>query len=90
MIKFSLSQRGEIMAPGARSRIVTWTVPALSLTTAAVAFGAAGTAAAGLLAILWLVWRYDNSTGSFLLLAVLFLIALAVPVLLLALMAVTR
>ncbi len=51
------------------------------------AFGGAGLAAASLMSFLWLAWRFDNDSGTFLVLAVLFLIVLSVLALLLGLMA---
>lgn len=60
--------------------------------TAAAALGllldSRGLALAAILSLPWLAWRYDNESGTFLVLAVLFLIMLAVPMLLLALMSV--
>ena len=53
-------------------------------------YGAPAATLAALAAIPWLAWRYDNATGTFLVLAVLFLLVLAIPALLLALMAVTH
>lgn len=64
-------------------------VGALMLGSALI-LGAQGLAIAMAPALLWLAWRFDNHTGSLLMVAVLLLIALAVPALLLALMAATR
>ena len=49
--------------------------------------GKAGLLVAGLLAVPWLAWRYDNETGTFLPLSVLFLFVFMVLALLLVLMA---
>lgn len=57
---------------------------------AAVAEHALGRAASLFVVValfLWLVWRFDNKSGTFLVLAVLFLIVVATLVLLLALLA---
>ena len=97
----SLSGRGAPRADGrrerlkrpARSRKFTLLSLALLATVAAalgMAFGGPGIALAVVLAILWRIWRFDNESGTDLVLAVLLLIALAVPALLLLLMAVTH
>ena len=52
--------------------------------------GGPGVALAALAAIPWLAWRYDNETGTFLVLAILFLLVLAIPALLLTLIAVVH
>lgn len=51
---------------------------------------AQGVVLAGLVAIPWLAWRYDNDSGAFLIFAILFLLVLAIPALLLALLAATH
>ena len=51
-------------------------------------FGEAGLLLAGLLALPWLGWRYDNNTGIFLPLAVLIVFALIILALFVFLMAV--
>ena len=50
--------------------------------------GTAGLVIAGLLALPWFAWRYDNETGTFLPLSVLLLFLFAVLGLLLYLMAI--
>lgn len=52
--------------------------------------GKHGLIAAALLALPWFAWRYDNDTGAFLPLAILFLLILGVLALLLALIAVVH
>ena len=54
------------------------------------AFGGMGVAVAAMLSLLWLAWRFDNQTGSCLMLTILLLIVIAVPAMLLVLMAVTH
>ena len=51
-------------------------------------FGTAGLLLAGLLALPWLAWRYDNATGHFLPLAVLLVFAFVILALFIFLMAV--
>ena len=55
-----------------------------------IALGGPGIVLAVALAIFWLAWRFDNQSGTWLVLVVLFMIAAAVPALLLLLMAVTH
>ena len=55
-----------------------------------ISLGGRGIAIAIILAIVWLAWRFDNQSGTWLVLVVLFLIAMAVPAMLLLLMAVTH
>jgi hypothetical protein len=50
--------------------------------------GRSGILLSGLTALPWLAWRYDNETGAFLPLALLFLLVFAVLALLLFLIAV--
>jgi hypothetical protein len=69
---------------------VTWGVPGLLAISLGVAFGTPGVIAAIPATFVWLAWRFDNATGTFLVLAVLVLIAVAVPAMLLVLMAVTH
>ena len=64
--------------------------PAAFAATMGLLYGSPGATLAALAALPWLAWRYDNQTGTFLILAILFLMVLAVPALLLALMAVTH
>jgi hypothetical protein len=52
--------------------------------------GPAGLVIAGVVAVLALVWRYDNWSGSCFMLSVLVLIVLAVLILLLVLLALPR
>ncbi len=49
-----------------------------------------GLVIAGLLAIPWLALRYDNESGTYFVLSVLFLFLLAIPALLLVLMALSH
>jgi hypothetical protein len=72
------------------SDLVSLGVLAAIAATLGVVLGGRGIAMAVILAIVWLAWRFDNRTGTYLVLVVLFLIALAVPALLLLLMAATH
>lgn len=74
----------------ARRHLVTWIAPIPISLGLALAFAGPGLAVATLASIVWLAWRLDNAAGSFFVLAVLLLIALAVPAMLLVLMAVTH
>ena len=66
-----------------------WSVGPVGLAAALLAWfcGELGLLIAGLLALPWLAWRYDNETGAFLPLAVLLLFVFAVLALLLFLTA---
>jgi hypothetical protein len=78
--------------PGKSRRLTLISLGLLAALTAAlgVALGGRGIALAIVLAIVGLAWRFDNQSGTYLVLAVLFLIAMAVPAMLLVLMAVTH
>ena len=54
------------------------------------AIGTPGMILAAIAAALWLIWRFDNWTGSCLMIAVLLLLVLGVLTLLLGLMALPR
>lgn len=69
-------------------QLVTWAVPGLLALALFLTGGGAALAAASLGSIAWLAWRLDNATGTFLVLAVLFLIVLGILAMMLALMAV--
>ena len=78
--------------PGQSRRLTLISLGVLAAMAAAlgVALGGRGMALAIILAIVWLAWRFDNQSGTYLVLVVLFLIAMAVPAMLLLLMAVTH
>ena len=68
---------------GRRAPLVLQIVGAISLVAVAgLLFGVMGSFPAFGLALLLLAWRYDNHSGSLLMLAILLLIVLAVPILL--------
>jgi hypothetical protein len=81
-----LEQRGKLRM----SDLVSLGVLAAITAALGIVLGGRGIAMAVILAIVWLAWRFDNRTGTYLVLVVLFLIALAVPALLLLLMAATH
>ena len=74
----------------ARPTLISLGLLAASSAALGVALGARGMAIAIVLAIVWLAWRFDNQSGTYLVLVVLVLIAMAVPAMLLLLMAVTH
>ncbi|WP_129792532.1 hypothetical protein [Sphingosinicella sp. CPCC 101087] len=70
--------------------LVAWGVPALLALILGLSAGRPGIVAALLASLVWLAWRFDNQSGTFLVLTILVLIALAIPAMLLVLMAVTH
>jgi hypothetical protein len=70
--------------------LVTWGVPGLLALILGLSAGGPGVAVAILASFVWLAWRFDNQSGTFLVLAILLLLAVAVPAMLLVLMAVTH
>ena len=73
----TLTYTGWSIAPvAAAALLLTWLI------------GRGGLLLAGLVALPWLAWRYDNETGTFLPLSVLVLFLFAVLALLLVLMAI--
>ena len=78
--------------PGKPPSVTLISLALLAAIAAALGFalGGPGIVLAVILAIVWLAWRFDNRSGTWLVLVVLFMIAAAVPALLLLLMAVTH
>ena len=73
-------------------RYTTWSIAPIAVLLAALGarMQTAGIWVAILASIPWLAWRYDNDSGTFLVLALLFLLVLGVAGLLLFLIAVTH
>ena len=69
-----------------------WSLAPVAVVTALLGlrFSVPGVVIALLLSLPWFAWRYDNESGAFLVLAVLLLLVIAIPALLLLLMAVTH
>lgn len=70
--------------------LVSAAVAAILIIAAGALLGARGWAAASAISLLWVAWRHDNEFGVLPILAILFLIVIAVMCLLIYLMRITH